>query len=222
MLPCGRSLSGARAADPVALVETVETIARRYGHVVIDTPAGLRSDAGLPVFAADGCILVTRPTRPAIADAIRQAGGGEVGFDLLLFGNESADMGNYQVPIRVARTLDLPCVTGIKDLSVEDGRAIAKREISGGEEVYEVDLPAVVSVKEGLNEPRYASMRAKMQAQQKEVSRQEPVRETGPGMLRMLRLESPPDEGGEAEILGEGPDAATAVVEVLRDEVEVL
>ncbi|WP_436933635.1 MinD/ParA family ATP-binding protein [Halovenus marina] len=71
MLPCGRSLTGARAADPVALVETVEAVARQYGHVVIDTPAGLRSDAGLPVFAAEGCVLVTRPTRPALADAIR-------------------------------------------------------------------------------------------------------------------------------------------------------
>jgi septum site-determining protein MinD len=71
ILPCGRSLSGARAADPAALVDAVEAVARQYGHVVIDTPAGLRSDAGLPVFAADGCLLVTRPTRPAIADAIR-------------------------------------------------------------------------------------------------------------------------------------------------------
>lgn len=71
MIPCGRSLAGARAADPGALVETVEAVAGRYGAVVIDTPAGMRSDAGIPLLAAEGCLLVTRPTRPAVADALR-------------------------------------------------------------------------------------------------------------------------------------------------------
>lgn len=71
ILPCGRSLAGARAADPAALVDVVETVGRRYGRVVVDTPAGLRSDAGVPLLAADGCLLVTRPTRPAVADAVR-------------------------------------------------------------------------------------------------------------------------------------------------------
>jgi septum site-determining protein MinD len=71
ILPCGRSLAGARAAEPTALCETVETVERRYGRVVVDTPAGLRSDAGLPVFAAEACLLVTRPTEAALADAVR-------------------------------------------------------------------------------------------------------------------------------------------------------
>ncbi len=71
ILPCGRSLAGARAADPTALVETVQTIARSYGGVVIDSPAGMRSDAGLPLLAAEACLLVTRPARAALADAIR-------------------------------------------------------------------------------------------------------------------------------------------------------
>ena len=71
LLPCGRSLAGVRAADPTALVETVRKVARHYGRVVIDSPAGMRCDVGLPLLAADACLLVTRPTRPAVADAIR-------------------------------------------------------------------------------------------------------------------------------------------------------
>lgn len=71
MLPCGRSLAGARAADPAALVDAVDTVAGQYGCVVIDSPAGMRSDAGLPLLAADACLLVTRPTPPAVADAVR-------------------------------------------------------------------------------------------------------------------------------------------------------
>jgi len=71
LLPCGRSLAGARAADPAALVDAVEAVAREYGRVVVDSPAGLRSDAGVALLSAEACLLVARPTRPAIADAVR-------------------------------------------------------------------------------------------------------------------------------------------------------
>jgi len=71
LVPCGRSLAGARAADPTALTDAVAAVADEYGGVVIDSPAGLRSDTGLPLLAAEACLLVTRPTRPAIADALR-------------------------------------------------------------------------------------------------------------------------------------------------------
>lgn len=71
ILPCGRSLAGARAADPTALGETLHTLARQYGHVVVDCPAGLGSDVGLPLLAADACVLVARLTEAALADAMR-------------------------------------------------------------------------------------------------------------------------------------------------------
>jgi len=162
-----------------------------------------------------------RATANAIADAVRGENG-DVDHDLLLFGNESADTANYQVGVRVARELGLPCVAGIKTLDVEDGTAVARREISGGEEVYEVDLPAVVTVKEGINEPRYASMRAKMQARRQEVPARTPDHREGPGSFAKIRLEAPEEDDSEAEILGEGADAVPNVVEVLRDDVEVI
>ncbi len=71
MLPCGRSLAGSRAVDPAALVEAVAAVEQQYGTVVIDSPAGLRCDAGLALLAADACLLVTRPNRTAVADALR-------------------------------------------------------------------------------------------------------------------------------------------------------
>jgi electron transfer flavoprotein beta subunit len=169
----------------------------------------------------DGEEWSPRATASAIADAVR-GDSGEVDHDLLLFGNESADTANYQVGVRVARELGLPCVAGIKTLDVEDGTAIAKREVSGGEEVYEVELPAVITVKEGINEPRYASMRAKMQARRQEVPSMEPVHREGPGTFEKIRLEAPEEDDSEAEILGEGPDAVPRVIEVLRDDVEVI
>jgi septum site-determining protein MinD len=71
LAPCGRSLAGANAADPRALVDTVRNLRREFDRVVIDSPAGMCSDVGIPLLAADACLLVTRPTRPAVADAVR-------------------------------------------------------------------------------------------------------------------------------------------------------
>lgn len=71
LLPCGRSLAGARAADPAAFEATLSRVAKRYGTVVVDCPAGLRSDAGIPLLVADACVLVTRPRATALADAMR-------------------------------------------------------------------------------------------------------------------------------------------------------
>jgi electron transfer flavoprotein beta subunit len=171
----------------------------------------------------DGEEWSPRATANAIADAVRADGGtAAVDYDLLLFGNESADTANYQVGVRVARELGLPCVAGIKTLDVEDGTAVAKREVSGGEELYEVDLPAVITVKEGINEPRYASMRAKMQARRQEVPNRDPAHRLGPGTFEKIRLEAPEEDDSEAEILGEGPDAVPRVLDVLGDDVEVI
>ncbi len=144
----------------------------------------------------------------------------ETDQDLLIFGNEAADAQNYQVGVRVADHLDWPCVSGIKELTVEGDAAIAEREIPGGAERYELDLPAVVTVKEGLNEPRYPSMRARMQASKTEI---ETVHPEGEGVEGFEKLELVvPEEGeSETEILGESADAAPQVVEVL-DELEVL
>ena len=96
---------------------------------------------------------------PALPDPAA-APASNLPYDLLLFGNEAADTGDYQVAVRVAHALGLPCVTGIKNLEVTDAGARAKREYRGTEEVFDIPLPAVVSVKEGINLPRYPSLPA--------------------------------------------------------------
>ena len=71
LLPCGRSLAGARPADVTALAGTLDTVSRHYGEVVVDCPAGLGSDAGVALLAAEACLLVTRPTEPALAGSVQ-------------------------------------------------------------------------------------------------------------------------------------------------------
>ncbi|WP_254536502.1 MinD/ParA family ATP-binding protein [Halomarina litorea] len=71
LLPCGRSLRGARAADPRRLVDALGAVEREYGRVVVDCAAGLGSDVGLPLLAADACVVVTTPDEVALVDAVR-------------------------------------------------------------------------------------------------------------------------------------------------------
>lgn len=71
LLPCGRTLAGVRASDPAALADVLERVRTHYGRVVVDAPAGLHGDAGVPILAADAALIVTRPSRPALAGALR-------------------------------------------------------------------------------------------------------------------------------------------------------
>ena len=136
-------------------------------------------------------------------------------FDLLLFGNESADAGNYQVAIRVAHARGLPCVTGIKAIAVQGDTIRCEQEVPGGRDVYVLPLPAVVTVKEGLNLPRYPSVPGRLRAKRKPLQSLTP--EPAPARMPMVRLTLPQTAGKQVEVLGRGPDAAPAVVEVLRE-----
>lgn len=71
LVPCGRSLAGARAADLTALTDVVSALHRECEHVLIDCPAGLRADAGVPLAVADASVLVVSPRAFALADAVR-------------------------------------------------------------------------------------------------------------------------------------------------------
>ena len=152
-------------------------------------------------------------TAGAIVDAIQAQPDP---YDLILFGNESADAGNYQVAIRVAHKLGLPVVTGIKGITVEDDQSVRlEQEVPGGRDVYDVAMPAVVTVKEGLNLPRYPSVPGRLRAKRKPVEGTTPTR--AEPQLEMVRLVLPPGSGKQTEVLGNGADAAPAVVTVLNE-----
>jgi electron transfer flavoprotein beta subunit len=159
-----------------------------------------------------------RATARAIVAAIRQQEAAGRPFDILLFGNESADSGGYQVGVRVAHALDLPVITGVKGLVIGDGLARARREGPAGWEVYEAPLPAAFTVKEGINLPRYPSVPGRLRAKKKEIEQSAPQRDPALSAagLRKIRLALPPEEHAEAISLGSGPEAAPKIVEILR------
>ena len=154
-------------------------------------------------------------TAAAIVEAIRADEAEHGPFDLVFFGNESADSGNYQVGIRVAYALGRPVATGLKGLSFADATVRCEQEAAGGRDVYELAPPAVVTVKEGLNLPRYPSVPGRLRAQRKPVATRTPTRPAP--LVEKLRLVVPEGQGKEAEILGHGAAAAPAVVDKLRE-----
>jgi electron transfer flavoprotein beta subunit len=171
-------------------------------------------DRGI-LIEADGDPLDPGQTASMIAACIRSQETQGKHFDLILFGNESADSGNYQVGIRVAHDFDLPCVTGVKRMDTRQDRVIARRESGTGFEVYEVNLPAVLTVKEGLNLPRHPSLRGTMTARKKPIERVRPSR-TNAG-LELLRLAVPTTDQSGAEMLGEGKSAVPRIADVLAE-----
>jgi electron transfer flavoprotein beta subunit len=153
-------------------------------------------------------------TAEAIVQAVRSQRAAGAEFDLILLGNEAADTADYQVGIRVAHALGLPCVSGIKELEILDGTAVARREGTGGWEVFRVSLPAVITVKEGINLPRYPSIPGRLKAKKKPIDRVVP--EWRGGGLEKVRLRLPREQDKEVEVLGRGSEAAAEVVKVLR------
>jgi len=170
---------------------------------------------GAILLETDGSEWSPIDTAAAITETVRAHEATDGPFDVILFGNEAADTGDYQVGVRVAVALDRPIVSGIKSLEIRDDAVVARREAAaGGWEVYEVPRPALVSVKEGINLPRYPSVPGRLRARKKEVERIAPTRAAE--TTTRIRLRVPVEKESAVEILGEGPEAAPRVVEVLK------
>jgi electron transfer flavoprotein beta subunit len=140
-------------------------------------------------------------------------------YDLVLFGKQAIDDDNMQVPAMVAQVLGLPCATVVVDLKIEAGVGTAKREIEGGHEIIEFDLPGVVSAQKGLNDPRYPSLKGIMAAKRKPLEEKD-VALADP-KIELLAM-TPPPARPEPQIVGEGADAVPELVRRLREEAKVL
>ena len=106
-------------------------------------------------------------TSLALSKAISKAGG----FDLVLLGSESSDARMSVVPAMLAERLGLPQLTFAKEVTIADGSGSIsiKRLTDDGYQVVEASTPAVVSVVEKINEPRYPSFKGIMAAKKKPV-----------------------------------------------------
>ncbi len=138
--------------------------------------------------------------------------------DLVLLGSDASDTGDFQVGIRLAYELGRPVVNGATTVTVEDSAdgpvAVAVGKGPEGQETYRVPLPAVITIREGGVEPRYPSVKGRMAAKKVQIEEREPVTEhRGPQRVKLLL---PPPTPSSVQILGEGPEAAPAVVDLFE------
>jgi electron transfer flavoprotein beta subunit len=173
---------------------------------------------------AVGCksaVLVEAPTErfgpadvaAAIAEVVRVREAEGTAYDLVLLGNDAADTGDFQVGVRLAYALARPVLTGISVCEVVGDQVVARGDGPAGTETFELPLPAVVTVLEGGVDPKYPSIPGRMKAKRATIDvLTSSVEPRGSGRVRLKLPEAQPSS---VEILGEGPEAAPAVVDLL-------
>jgi len=143
-------------------------------------------------------------------------------FDICFFGKQAVDDDASNVPSAVAHLLGLPRVNVCMGVEIDGQTARCRRQIEGGEEMIDIALPCVVSAQKGINgvnEPRFASLKGIMAAKKKPVEvKAAPAVEA---CLEIVKMEPPP-ERPPGRIVGTGKDAVKELVRLLREEAKVL
>ncbi|MGA9118845.1 MAG: electron transfer flavoprotein subunit beta/FixA family protein [Bacteroidota bacterium] len=140
--------------------------------------------------------------------------------DLIFFGKQSIDYDNSQVGTLVATLLGIPSASVVVKLEVrEDGSAVCEREIEGGHETLQLQLPAAITAQKGLNEPRYPSLKGIMAAKNKPI-------DVKPAAAAPLRVETigmkRPTAKGAGKILGTDKSAVPELIRLLHEEAKVI
>ncbi len=154
------------------------------------------------------------------------------GYDIILAGKQAVDDGWGQVGPALAEILNIPSVSSILKLEISEDKktATAHREIDEGLEIVEVPLPALFTIQQGINKPRYASLPGIMRAKKKEIkvfnadelgiSQGETGREASLIMLR--KLFKPPERKKGEMLKGNVMSAVKELINRLRNEAKVI
>ena len=144
-------------------------------------------------------------------------------YDLVLFGAQSEDFGSGQLGATVAEMLGIPHATLVTGLEAEGGKVHVQREMEAGNlQSYTIELPALLTIHTGINQPRYISMGGIRRAMQKELQVMS-LSDLGLSLntlvplVRLEKMELPP-KGKEAELITGTPDeAAGQLAKILKD-----
>ena len=158
-----------------------------------------------------------------LAEAIKK-----IPYDLLLFGKQGVGMDQGLVQSIVAELLGLPLANIVTKLSVEASKVRCLREVDGGSEWVECDLPAIVSAQKGLNDPRIANLKGIMGAKKKpiDVWNAESLGLTadslGASTLSHDSYVLPPPRKAGRILQGTPDDTAPQLVSLLRNEAKII
>lgn len=163
--------------DEYAVEEAIRIKEKSGAEVIVVGAGGEKASTGLRTclaMGADSAILVQDETLEnadsfAIGSVLSRVCR-ELNPDLVLFGKNAIGVDNGQVPAVVAEMLDVPQISVIVKLEIQDNKFRAEREIEGAHEIVEGSLPAVFTAQKDLNTPRYASLKGIMAAKKKTIA----------------------------------------------------
>ncbi len=195
------------------------------GEVVAVRAGAGGSEVALRRCLAMGCDRAVRvesealdpiSTARALAGAVRAESP-----DLVLCGVQSSDAVQGSTGTALAELLDLPRVAVVTKIEWSgSGPATVSRELEGGLiDIVEVDTPAVLTVQTGINQPRYATLRAIKQAEQKEITVLRSPNGSPVG-YRVRRMFSPPKTRGAQILSGRAPEVARQIAEIVRERLQ--
>jgi electron transfer flavoprotein beta subunit len=191
------------------------------GEAVVVSAGGEEADAALRrclAMGADRAVRVNgRFDDPfTVARALAEAVGREEPR-LVLCGVQSSDSVQAATGTALAELLGLARVAVVTKVELADGRATVDRELEGGlVDVVEVDLPALLTIQTGINQPRYATLRAIKQAEQQEIAVVGPASQGEPA-YRVRRMFSPPKGEGAEMLEGGTAEVAQRIAEIVRE-----
>lgn len=195
------------------------------GEVVAIRAGAAGSEVALRRCLAMGCDRAVRvesdaldpiATAQALAGAVRAESP-----DLVLCGVQSSDSVQGSSGTALSELLGLPRVAVVTKLEWSgSGPATVFRELEGGLiDVVEVDTPALLTVQTGINQPRYATLRAIKQAEQKDIAVVSPSNRAEPA-YRVLRMFSPPKTRGAQILSGPPADVARQIAAIVRERLQ--
>lgn len=138
-------------------------------------------------------------------------------FDILFFGKETIDYNGSEVGAMVAAQLELPFVSYASKLDLNGRVATLERDIEGGVEVLEVDMPFALSAAKGMSEQRIPNMRGIMMARTKPLQVVPAV--STPEPMRIRQFELPPPKAGVKLV---NPEDMEELVRLLHEEAKII
>ncbi|QMU29549.1 electron transfer flavoprotein subunit beta/FixA family protein [Adhaeribacter radiodurans] len=207
--------------DEYALTRAIELKESQGGTVTVlnvglaDTEANIRK--ALAIGADDAIRVNAKPTDAFfVAQQIAQYAK-EGGYDLILMGKESVDYNGFQVHGMVAELLGWPAIVPAIKLDVTGTTATLEREIEGGKEIMQVNLPLVASAQQPMSEPRIPNMRGIMTARTKPLNVVEPISSDVKTKTEAYTL---PEKKSGVKLID--PANAGELITLLRNEAKVI
>jgi len=184
--------------------EIAKNILRQAYAMGVDKAAIIKTDAAFDSFFA----------AKSIADYAK-----ELNPDIILMGKQSVDFDSLQVPNMLAELLGLPSISVVSKLTIDGINVSAERDIEGGKQVLETQLPCIISCQKGLNEPRYPKLPDIMKAKSKPIEEMHPS-EFEP-RISVLSMEIP-SKKRIGKVVSDSDDDISEIVKLLHEEAKVI